>query len=122
MQVTVRWVVTETDGGYDRLWGFPFGFISGNLGCTGCYEIYITAMFCDLLLKFTVALILFNLIERSGLKLKTHWLGIIIGCLVMSFWVFMFCLLTFDSHFKWVNEINYKVVSWNFCWGLHSGW
>lgn len=121
MQVTIKWSVTNEDGGYDRLWGLPFGFISGNIGCTGCYVIYVLPMFLDLSLKFTLAIIVFNLVEKWLLKLKTHWLGILLGCLISIFWLSFFYMIISDSHFELINDFSYKIVSWEFCWGLHNG-
>ena len=38
------------DDGWDRLFGFPFAYISGNIGCTGCYEVFVVALLFDLLI------------------------------------------------------------------------
>lgn len=119
MLITVKHVVI-TDGGYNRLWGMPFGFISNNLGCSGCYEVYVLAMLLDLMLKFIFVLILFYTIERLGIELKTHIVGVVLGCLVTAFWIFAFYMITFESRFKLLNDMDLKTLSWEFCWGLQN--
>jgi hypothetical protein len=119
MLITVKRIVI-TDGGYDKLWGMPLGFITNNFGCSGCYDVYVLAMLFDLLLQVVIALILLLLIEWLGVKLKTHWIGIVLGCLITAFWVLAFYLITFQSHFKLENDVECRIVSWHFCWGLQN--
>jgi len=73
MIVTVQRFVTTDIGGYDRLYGLPLSFISSNYAFTHHYDIYLLAMFFDLLVYFTLTVLLFKLIEKSGITLKTHW-------------------------------------------------
>ena len=71
MCVSVERTVVGTDGGYDRLYGLPLRFISGNAGCSGCYEVYVLPMLVNLLFFFAVAIGVVKLIERTRIKLKT---------------------------------------------------
>jgi hypothetical protein len=106
MLITVKRVVV-TDGGYDRLWGLPAGFITNNFGCSGCYDVYVSGMLADLTFKFIVAFVLCSVIVRLGVKLGTLWIGIVTGCLITTFWILVFYFITFQSHFKLVNDIDY---------------
>jgi hypothetical protein len=40
MLATEKRAVTNDDGGFDRLYGFPFGYITNNNGCAGCYLVF----------------------------------------------------------------------------------
>jgi hypothetical protein len=44
---TMEKEIIPFDGGSDRLYGFPFSYKTGNLGCTGCYEVYVAPMIID---------------------------------------------------------------------------
>jgi hypothetical protein len=109
MLVTLKRAVI-TDGGYDRLYGFPFPYISNNNGCTGCYLVFIGAMMFDLFFYLTFIFLVFNAIEKLGLKLKTHWILTIIGMLISSQWIFFFFVMTHDSTFNIKSDTAYKTL------------
>ena len=104
-----------TDGGYDRLYGLPLAYISGNLACTGCYEVYVLPMIVNLLFFFAVVFGLVRLIERAGIRLKKRkwWavVGVTVGVAVSLFWVWCFVLMTRDSRFFWTNHTAYITTS-----------
>jgi hypothetical protein len=106
MLVTQKRAVTNDDGGFDRLYGFPFGYITNNNGCTGCYEVFTGALIIDLVIYFAVVLIVFKLVETIGLKLKTHWLPLVIGVLISCFWIWLFCLMTEHSRFQLKSDLD----------------
>jgi len=99
-----------TDGAYDRLYGFPLPYISSNYACTGCGDVYIAATLFDLLIYFIFVLLIFKGIEKSGVKLKTHWIPTSIGLLISLTWVGLFFLFSQDNLFKVTNDIDYKIV------------
>ncbi len=100
-----------TDGGYDRLYGLPFGFISNNCGCTDCFEVYINRLAIDLAIYFAVVIILFKLIEKAGGRLKTHWYTSVCGIIVVVFWVWWFHVITMDSLFYLSDKTPYTILS-----------
>jgi len=103
-----------TDGGYDRLYGFPFAYISNNNGCTGCYIVFVGALLADLFIYFIFILLIFKGIERIGLRLKTHWIPTVIGLLISVMWAWFFSLTTQDSSFKIKSDVDYKTTHTEF--------
>lgn len=101
-----------TDGGYDRLYGCPLPYISGNFGCTGCYDVYILALIFDLLIYFGFTMVIFFLIQKIGSKLKTHWSLILTGVILSLFWIMLFALITQDSSFKLISDIDFETTGW----------
>ena len=102
------------DDGWDRLYGFPFAYISGNIGCTGCYEVFVVALLFDLLIYLIFVLLLFKGIEKLGFGLKTHWFPNLIGLLISLMCIGWFCLTTQDSSFKLINDSPYKTTHTQF--------
>lgn len=76
-----------TDGGCDGLFGLPLPYITNNFGCTGCYEVYVGPMIINLVFFFGLVLGMMMLIEKAGIRLRTHWLGVVIGVVISLFWV-----------------------------------
>jgi len=102
------------DDGWDRLYGFPFAYISGNIGCTGCYEVFVVALLFDLLIYLIFVLLLFKGIEKLGFRLKTHWFPNLIGLLISLMCIGWFYLTTQDSSFKLINDLPYKTTHTQF--------
>ncbi|BAU53227.1 hypothetical protein [Mucilaginibacter gotjawali] len=110
MLFTEKRAVAGTDGGYDRLFGFPFPYISNNFGCTGCFDVYTGALILDFSIYLLLILLIFKGTEKLGFKLKIHWAPTITGLLISGFWIFFFCMITQDSKFKLINDIDYKTT------------
>ena len=110
MLLTEKRAVTNDDGGFDRLYGFPLGYITNNNGCTGCYLVFYGELTIDLIVYLAFVLLVFKAIEMLGLKLKTHWVPVVVGVLISCFWIWMFWLITEDSHFQLKNDVNYKTT------------
>src|SRR5262245_16426326 len=72
-----------TDGGYDKLYGLPFPYISNSLGYSFNYQVYVLAMTFDLLFYLGLTVLLFICLSKFGLRLRTHWISITFGILVM---------------------------------------
>ena len=111
MLVTIKRSVETDIGGYDRLYGLPFPFISSNYAFTNHFDVYFLIMLIDLLFYFIVTLLFFKLIDRLGIKLKTHWTFILIGIIISIFWICLFAMTTFESTFKLVNDFDFKATS-----------
>jgi hypothetical protein len=118
MFITMKRTVT-TDGGYTELEGFPFPYISNNFGCSFCYDVYIGALLIDLAIYIGFVWLLFRLLERTGMKIITHWFIFWIGMLITLFWVYIFYLFTGDSSFKLVNDVAYKTTKKEIVVGFH---
>jgi len=99
-----------TDGGYDRLFGLPFPYISNNFGCTGCYDVYTGALLLDFSIYLLTIFLIFTGLGKLGLKLKTQWIPTTVGLLISGFWIFFFCMLTQDSKFKFFSDIDFKTT------------
>ena len=114
MLVTIERNVDTDIGGYEKLYGFPFPFISSNYAFTHHFDVYVLAMFGDLLLYLTIIVLCCKLIEGIGLKFKTHWTFIALGIIVSVFWIWSFYMITFESTFKLVNDFSFKTTSSHF--------
>jgi hypothetical protein len=112
--VTINRVVVTEDGGYDRLYGFPFAFRSNAFACSFCYEVYVWPLLLDLLIDFVVVFLLFKALEKVGVKARSYRFSTAIGLLLIFFSLFWFCLLSFDSSFKLENKTPFKLVSQRF--------
>ena len=113
MVIEERAVIPD-DGGWDRLFGFPLAYISGNIGCTGCYEVFVLALLFDILIYLIFVLLLFKGIEKLGFRLKTHWFPNLIGLLISLMCIGWFYVTTEDSSFKLINDSPYKITHTQF--------
>ena len=100
-----------TDGGNDRLYGLPLPYITSSYGYSFRYDVFILPMLFNLAAFFILTISICKLIEKVGLKLKTHWLFLIVGTLVSLFWATMFVLTVQDSSFFVVDKSDYKTTS-----------
>jgi len=110
MLVTEKRIIEVVDGGPDRLYGFPFPYITNNFACTGCYNVYVGALLFDLLVYFIFTLLVFKGIEKLGIKIKTHLVPTVIGLMVSLMWIWVFIMTTQDSTFEIKNDLDYKVT------------
>ncbi len=110
MLVTIERIVV-TDGGYDRLYGLPFAYISSSYAFSMSYDVYILAMVSNIVFYFVLSIILLKVIEKIGLQLKTHWSLVSLGLIISLFWVVIFYLATKDSFFFLKNYTAYKTTS-----------
>jgi len=117
MLVTVERNVIGDIGIYEKLYGLPIPYISSNYAFTHHFDIYILALFIDLILYFALTVIIFNVIEKIGIKLKTHWTLVTVGVIICLFWLCYFAMVTFESTFKLKNDFEYKSTKSN----LHFG-
>jgi hypothetical protein len=110
MTVTIKRAVIPDGGVEDRLYGLPFPYITNNVSCTGCYEVYVGALLLDLVVYSFAVFLIFKAAEKVGLLLKTHWLGITAGVVISMWWVGLFYLTTIDSFFLLKNDYPVKIV------------
>jgi hypothetical protein len=108
MLVTIERGVQTDIGGYEKLYGFPFPYISSNYAFTHHFDVYILALLLDLLLYFTVIFLCFYLVYKIGITLNTHWALISVGVAICLFWICTFTMITFESTFKLTNDFDYK--------------
>ena len=112
MMITVERSVFNEDGGSDRMYGFPLAYITGNVGCTGYYNVFFGPLIVDLAVYLAFILLLVAGIKRLGIAFKTHWTLTLLGILVTCFWVWVFCVVTADSHFQFKEQKPYsKTIS-----------
>ena len=93
-----------TDGGYEKIYGLPFPFISSQYAFTHHFDVFIPMMLIDYLFYFIVTLLIFKGLEIIGIKLKTHWSFISIGIIISIFCLKAFYWTTFESTFKLKND------------------
>ncbi|MEO8405930.1 MAG: hypothetical protein ABI480_15090 [Chitinophagaceae bacterium] len=107
-----------TDGGYDKLYGFPLPYISNGFAFSFHYSVFVMAMLFDLLVYFVLIALVFKFVMKLGLQLKTHWIFISFGIVVILFWVYSFILITSDSSFQLKTDKYYKTTSQRMFFGI----
>jgi hypothetical protein len=112
MLVTIERVVV-TDGGNDRLYGFPFPYITSSYGYSFHYDVFVLPMLLNLVTFFGLTLVIYKLFE----KIK-HWIFFVISVLLSFFWLTVFIFTVRDSSFYPVDKSDYKVTSRSFVFGL----
>ena len=116
MLVTMERTVV-TDGGYDRLFGFPVPFISNNYGYSFDFDVYIFPLLVDFIVCVILTLVVFTALTTIGMKFKTHWALLLLGITICLFWTVLFILNTQTSSFKLTNNIQFKTSSKHFYLG-----
>ena len=111
MLLTIERNVDTDIGGYEKLYGFPFPFISSNYAFTHHFDVYIIMMLVDFSFYLIAAGLFFKILTTIGLKLKTHWAFILTGIIISVFWIFTFYAITFESSFKLTNDFDFKTTS-----------
>jgi hypothetical protein len=111
---TIERIVVTDDGGYDRLYGFPFAFRSNAFAYSFCYEIYTDALVLNLTLDLVLAVSLFKLMEQFGFKLRPRKFLSLVSLLITLVFIIILYLLTLYSVFKWHNDTPFRYVSSEF--------
>lgn len=110
MCITIKRNVV-TDGGYDRLYGLPFPYISNSYVTSMSFDIYILAMILNVLFFLVLTTALFKVLEKTGVRVKAHWIMAILGGIISLFWIVAFIFMTRDSSFYFTNRTEYKTTS-----------
>jgi hypothetical protein len=110
MTVTIKRDVIGDGTPEDRLYGLPFPYITNNVSCTGCYEVYVGALLLDLAVYSLAVFIIFKAAKSAGLLLKTNWLGVTAGLVISLWWIVVFYVTTSDSSFLFKNDYPIKIV------------
>jgi hypothetical protein len=110
MCVTIKRTVV-TDGGYDRLYGLPFPYISNSYVTSMSFDIYILPMILNVLFFLVLTTALFKVFEKTGVRVKAHWIMAILGGIISLFWIVAFIFMTRDSYFYFTNRTEYKPTS-----------
>jgi len=96
-----------TDGGYEKLFGFPFSFISSNIGCSFCYQFYLLAFLIDFLTYFTLIFVMLELMLKAGFILKSNKISIFaVNILLFLYIGFIFSVCEYH-----LNLINTDIFS-----------
>ena len=98
----------KTEGGYEKLYGFPFSFISSNAGCTFCYQFYFIEFFFDLLIYLGFYIFIFTLIDKYIFHLKTNMYLIWLIYIVIFIYLFFVFYLA-EYRFNWLNSDLYSI-------------
>lgn len=108
-----------TDGGYDKLYGFPFAYISNSYANSFHYDVYVLPFIFDLLFYWLAITIVIIIFEKRLFILKTHWTVITISTIVSLFWIYLHISTTLESIFYFTNNIDYKTTNIEFFIGSH---
>ncbi len=106
-----------TDGGFDRFYGLPFGYISNNSGCTHCFEVSILYLVVDLICYFAFTILFFWLLKKFNLDLPRYRALQVLGLLISIFWIFVFYTTVFESRFQFLDVYPFERISMR----LHIG-
>ena len=117
MLVTIERAVV-TDGGNDRLYGFPFPYITSSYGYSFHYDVFVLPMLLNLVTFFGLTLFIYKFFEIIKLEFRKHWIFFVISVLLSLFWLTVFIFTVRDSSFYAVDKSDYKVTSRSIVFGL----
>lgn len=105
-----------TDGGNDRLYGLPWGWITSSYAASFRYDVFILPLLLNLLVFFAFAVAVFFVIGKAGLSLKANSFFIGLGIAVSLFWILEFYLLVNESAFYLQSKLPYTTTSQRIVW------
>ena len=112
MFITIeRQIEIIPDGGYDRLYGLPFPWVSNSFAYSLHNHVHVLPLLFNLGFFFGLVLLLFAGLRKLGLTLKTHWVPAVLSTLVLLLFVFLMYVHLVDSDFYLSNEFVYKTTS-----------
>ena len=105
--VTQQFHVT-TDGGYSRMYGFPFPYITETWATTFHHTVYILPILVDFLIYLLVVIGMFVFIQSFGIVLKSHWFTIILIWLVVgTLYTFQFFVLADYNSYSFLYDTDF---------------
>ena len=116
MLVTIQRTVI-TDGGNDRLYGLPLPWITSSYASSFRYDVFIIPMLVNLLVFILFTSIIFWLLGKTGLSLKTNTFFMIAGIAICLFWILEWYLLVNESSFYSLSNLPYTITSQKLIWG-----
>ena len=117
MLVTIERTVV-TDGGNDRLYGFPFPYITSSYGYSFHYDVFVLPLLLNIVTFFGLTLLIYKFFEKIKLEFRKHWIFFVISVLLGLFWLTVFIFTVRDSSFYAVDKSEYKVTSRSIVFGL----
>ena len=72
-----------TDGGFDRMYGFPLSYITNNCGCTDCYEVFLLNFLLNILFYGFLLHLIFQGLNKFDIKIETNKFGIWLELLLL---------------------------------------
>jgi hypothetical protein len=110
----------STDGAYDRLYGFPFGWAPNGFYASMALDIYLLELFADLIFNLVVAFAAIQFVRKISEWQRQPRLGWRIVCIILIT-VIIACqyLLHFEGHIQLMNPIQYRIISQNLHVGLY---
>jgi hypothetical protein len=98
-----------TDGGFDRVFGFPLVYTTSNIGFTHHYEVYVLPMLFDASFYFIIIAIIAAITFKAGITIKNNKLLTGLGVLMILLTIGVFYFQYFESSFYVLNNTPYKV-------------
>jgi len=109
--VTQRFHVTA-DGGYSRMYGFPFPFITDTWAATFHHSVYILPMLVDFLIYLLLAIGAFVLLQSTGIVLRSHWFTTILVWLLLSaLYTFQFFLFADYNSYSFLYDMDFTTTA-----------
>ena len=75
-------------------------------------------MIVDLLFFYAVVFGMIKLVQKAGVRLRTHWLAVVLGAIVSLFWVSVLLMVNMDSRYLLTNHTAYKTTKRELIFGL----
>jgi len=116
LYVTLKLEV-KTDGGYSRLYGFPFSFITNNYGGTGHFNVYILPLLMDFLLSFLCVFILFKVFKKDKYVFSNKFAYFLYFLALVP--VVCFFFWSNESEVFWLNPETYEILSRDLYFGIY---
>lgn len=107
-----------TDGGYDRLYGFPFPFISNTWVTTFHHSVCIVPALVDFFLYLLVIVALVVSLQSLRLVLKCHWFPtILVWIAIAVLYTLQFLLFADYNAYNLLYDIDFTATDTEF----HAG-
>jgi hypothetical protein len=108
--ITIQRTV-DSDGGFERVYGLPFAYITSNFGYSFHYEVYLLPLLADLATYLILTFVVIGLLEKAGIRSKSKKLYRILGTLVTIVLITFLIAIIHKSDFYAIENYSYKVIA-----------
>jgi|GEM_PF-4096690 len=118
--VNVVWHVTNTDGGPDRLYGFPLPYVTSAYACSFCNDIATAPMLIDLTIHILAVFGTIALLQHLIKPLPTRPWSTALAWMIAAFSLFLhlgFGTIVQDNHWSTWLDFAYTVESRSIVFG-----
>lgn len=119
MFITLEFNVETKGESYNRIFGFPFPAISGEM-CDLCFRnaVFIVPLLVDIFLWFIFWITFVSLLQKAGMVFKTKSVFIVLTWGILSPLVFLQYILLHSYSLTFWYDQNFEIIETNLKFGL----